>query len=129
MTAAFSAVGIVAADMGASLAFYRRIGVDIPAGAETQPHVEVELPGGLRILWDTVETVRSFAPDYKPGPGGGMALAFACDGPGHVDGLYADLLAAGYTGQCAPWDAVWGQRYAVVHDPDGNWVDLFAPLP
>jgi uncharacterized glyoxalase superfamily protein PhnB len=27
-----------------------------------------------------------------------------------------------------PWDAFWGQRYAVVHDPDGNGVDLFCPL-
>lgn len=24
--------------------------------------------------------------------------------------------------------AFWGQRYAVVRDPDGNDVDLFAPL-
>jgi len=24
---------------------------------------------------------------------------------------------------------VWGMRYAVVHDPDGTPVDLFAPLP
>jgi len=27
-----------------------------------------------------------------------------------------------------PWDAFWGQRYAIVRDPDGNGVDLFAPL-
>ncbi|GAA4954573.1 VOC family protein [Streptomonospora halophila] len=128
MTAAFSAVGIVTADMGASLAFYRRIGMDIPAGAESMPHVEVELPGGLRILWDTVETVRSFIPDWEPASGGGLALAFACDGPRGVDRLYADLTGAGYTGLRSPWDAVWGQRYAVVCDPDGHWVDLFAPV-
>ena len=28
-----------------------------------------------------------------------------------------------------PWDAFWGQRYAIVTDPDGNHVELFAPLP
>lgn len=28
-----------------------------------------------------------------------------------------------------PSDAFWGQRYATVHDPDGNPIDLFAPLP
>lgn len=27
-----------------------------------------------------------------------------------------------------PFDAPWGQRYATVLDPDGNGVDLFAPL-
>jgi hypothetical protein len=32
--------------------------------------------------------------------------------------------------QCClePWDAFCGQRYAEVEDPDGNVVDLFAPL-
>ncbi|MGB5655838.1 MAG: glyoxalase, partial [Acidimicrobiia bacterium] len=28
----------------------------------------------------------------------------------------------------APFDAFWGQRYATVLDPDGNGVDLFAPI-
>jgi uncharacterized glyoxalase superfamily protein PhnB len=58
-----------------------------------------------------------------------MSLAFACDGPGDVDATYARLTAAGHEGHLAPWDAVWGMRYAVLHDPDGNSVDLFAPLP
>ena len=39
------------------------------------------------------------------------------------------LTGAGYDGALAPWDAEWGMRYAVVHDPDGTPVDLFAPLP
>ena len=37
------------------------------------------------------------------------------------------LVSLGYDGYKKPWDAFWGQRYAVVHDPDGNAVDLFAP--
>ncbi|MUL44103.1 glyoxalase [Streptomonospora sp. PA3] len=128
MTAAFSAVGIVAADMGASLEFYRRIGVDIPDGSDGLPHVEAKLPGGLRIMWDTEETVKSFAPDWQRAPGGGVALAFDCGSAEGVDRLYAELTAVGYTGHREPWNAVWGQRYAVILDPDGNWVDLFAPL-
>ena len=31
-------------------------------------------------------------------------------------------------GHKEPWDAFWGQRYASVKDPDGNQIDLFAPL-
>jgi uncharacterized glyoxalase superfamily protein PhnB len=38
------------------------------------------------------------------------------------------LTGAGYEGHLPPWDAVWGMRYAVVHDPDGTPVDLFADL-
>jgi catechol 2,3-dioxygenase-like lactoylglutathione lyase family enzyme len=124
-----SAVGLVVDDMARSLAFYRRLGLDLPASADAEPHVELELPGGLRLLWDTVDTVRSFDPAWQPPSGGHrVALAFRCQAPGDVDLAYADLVDAGHDGHLAPWDAFWGQRYAVVHDPDGNAVDLFAPL-
>lgn len=130
MTPRIDAVGLVVADMGRSLGFYRRLGIALPADADTEPHVEATLPGGWRLLWDTTETVRAFDSRWDPPTGGpGVSLAFACDTPHEVDAVYADLVGAGYEGHLEPWDAFWGQRYAVVHDPDGNGVDLFAPLP
>ncbi|GII51902.1 glyoxalase [Planotetraspora thailandica] len=129
MAPSFNLVGLVVADIGASLAFYRRLGLDLPESADNEPHVETTLPGGLRLAWDTVEIIRSFDPDWTPPTGGSrVSLAFLCDDPGEVDNVYADLVKAGYEGHRPPWDAVWGQRYAVVLDPDGNTVDLFAPL-
>ena len=128
-TAQFSAIGIVASDMARTLAFYRRLGLDVPADADTAPHVEVALPGGLRLLFDTEDTIRSFHPTWRPPTGGGrMALAFAMADAAAVDAAYAELTTAGHHGELAPFDAFWGQRYAVLHDPDGNGVDLFAPL-
>jgi catechol 2,3-dioxygenase-like lactoylglutathione lyase family enzyme len=122
-------IGIVVNDMTRSLAFYRNLGLEAPEGAEQEPHVEIELPGGLRLAFDTVETIRSFDPEWSPPSGGHrMALAFRFDTPADVDRAYDELLARGYDGYKAPWDAFWGQRYAEVHDPDGNLVDLFAPL-
>ncbi|MFE6777047.1 VOC family protein [Streptomyces sp. NPDC057702] len=131
MTPRFDLIGMVVDDMATSLTFYRRLGLDLPADADDQPHVETTLPGGLRIAWDTVATVRSFDPDWTPPPGGGhrLGLAFACDSPDEVNTLYAELTRDGYAGHREPWDAFWGQRYAVLHDPDGNTVDLFAALP
>jgi uncharacterized glyoxalase superfamily protein PhnB len=129
MAPSLNLIGLVVADMGRSLAFYRRLGLDIPAAADTEPHVEVTLPGGLRLAWDTVGTIRSFDQDWTPPTGGArVSLAFACDSPAEVDRVYADLVEAGYAGHRPPWDAFWGQRYAIVLDPDGNSVDLFAPL-
>ncbi|WP_405841385.1 VOC family protein [Streptomyces platensis] len=126
----FAAIGMVVADMPAALAFYRRLGLDIPADADTAPHAEAPLPGGLRLMWDSHETARAIDPDWTPPQGGTpTGLAFECTGPAEVDKLYAELTDAGYTGEKPPWDAFWGHRYAVVQDPDGHGVDLFAPLP
>lgn len=129
MSTRFDAVGLVVSDMAASVAFYRGLGFAFPEGAEREPHAEAELPGGLRLLLDTEETVRSFHPGWRAPSGGGRAsLALRCDGPAEVDAVYEALVGAGHHGELKPWDAFWGQRYAVVHDPDGNGVDLFAPL-
>src|SRR6202042_1848270 len=38
---------LVVADMAATLAFYRHVGLDIPPDADQEPHVDVELSGGL----------------------------------------------------------------------------------
>jgi catechol 2,3-dioxygenase-like lactoylglutathione lyase family enzyme len=129
MTPQLDLVGIVVADMAAALAFYRRLGLEIPADGDGEPHVEVTLAGGLRLAWDTVETIHSFDPEWKAPTGGHrMGLAFRCADPAEVDRVYAELVGAGYAGHHEPWDAFWGMRYAVVLDPDDNPVDLFAPL-
>jgi catechol 2,3-dioxygenase-like lactoylglutathione lyase family enzyme len=121
-------VGIVVQDMARTLAFYRQLGLEIPADADGEPHVEATLPNGLRVAWDTVETIRSFDPDWMPASGGSrIGLAFLCDSPAEVDSVYAMLTGLGYEGHKEPWDAFWGQRYATLRDPEGNGVDLFAP--
>jgi catechol 2,3-dioxygenase-like lactoylglutathione lyase family enzyme len=129
MKARLDLIGIVVKDMGRSLAFYRELGMDVPEDADGQPHVEATLPGGLRLAWDTVETIRSFLPDWEPPSGGQrIGLAFLLDSPPGVDAAYERLVSLGYEGHKEPWDAPWGQRYALVRDPDGNGVDLFCPL-
>lgn len=122
-------VGMVVRDMAASLRFYRLLELAVPEGVEGEPHVEVTTPNGYRIAWDTLEMIKGMDPDYVENPvGQRMSLAFKCDTPAEVDTLHGRVVEAGYTSHKAPWDAFWGQRYAVVVDPDGNTVDLFAAL-
>ncbi len=128
----FDAIGFAVADMDASLAFYERLGLEVvmPPGEEGM-HAELGLPGGLRLMLDSHETIKMFDPDFEPlafDAPRGASIAFLCDDAAAVDAAYADLTGAGYRGHKEPWDAFWGQRYAVVKDPDGNTVDLFAPL-
>ncbi len=122
-------VGVVVADMARALAFYRLLGLDVPADADSEPHVEVHLPGGMRLAFDTEATIASFHPGWRPGSGGRVGLAFAVPDAAAVDAAYAELTAAGHHGELEPFDAFWGMRYASVRAPDGTGVDLFAPLP
>lgn len=121
-------IGIVVSDMGASLRFYRLLGLAIPEGVESEPHVEVITPNGYRIAWDSEELMRSIHPAWVTPVGQRMGLAFKCGSPAEVDALYERIVSCGYHGHIAPWDAFWGQRYAVVADPDGMLLDLFAQL-
>ncbi|AMB58647.1 VOC family protein [Microterricola viridarii] len=130
MTVRLDLIGFVVADMAASLDFYRKLGLEIPAGAESEDHVELTLPGGLRLGWDTIDVVKSFDPDWVAPVGGHrMVPAFLCDSPAELDALFSELVGDGAVAHKEPWDAFWGQRYAILLDPDGNSVELFAPLP
>lgn len=127
MAPTFNAIGIVVTEMARSLAFYRMLGLAIPASDDAEGHVEWEGPGGLRIMFDSTSVVHSYDPDWQPPVGGpAMSLAFDCGTPEEVDQLAAEIAQAGFTVHREPWDAFWGQRYATVLDPDGNRIDLFA---
>ena len=122
-------IGMVVRDMGAALRFYRALGLAIPENQDDQPYVEVITPNGYRISWNSLAMTKQIDPDWtEPTGSQRLGIAFKCDTPAEVDATYQRLVDAGYHGHKPPWDAFWGQRYAVVDDPDGNHVDLFAPL-
>lgn len=120
-------VGYVVKDMAATLAFYRILGLEIAEGVEGEDYVEVITANGYRLSWNTEAMTKQLYPHWNGGSGR-IAVAFKCATPTEVDDLYAKVIEAGYQSEKEPYDAFWGQRYAVVYDPDGNSVDLFAPL-
>ncbi|WP_202803287.1 VOC family protein [Tsukamurella sp. 1534] len=122
----FDAIGMVTENLSASLDFYRRLGLDIPAGSDGEPHVEAALPGGMRLMWDTADMIRQHDPDWARPTGQNATLCVLCSAPAVVDEVHAELTGAGYGSAMQPFDAPWGQRYAGVLDPDGYQVQLFA---
>jgi uncharacterized glyoxalase superfamily protein PhnB len=122
----FDAIGLVVTDLSATVGFYRLLGVEFGDG--DGGHVEATLSGGIRLMLDTVDVVRSFSQWEEPAGGHRVALAFRCSSPAEVDEIHARAVAAGHRSHVDPFDAFWGQRYATVLDPDSNPVDLFAPL-
>jgi uncharacterized glyoxalase superfamily protein PhnB len=129
-------INIVSANVEASIAFYRRLGVDIPedgvwrtasgihhvsaAEAETTAiHMDLDSSAFARI-WNVGWQGRQDL-------GGRVVVGFKLSSRADVDAVYADLTGAGYVGLQPPYDAFWGSRYAVVEDPDGIAVGLMSP--
>jgi catechol 2,3-dioxygenase-like lactoylglutathione lyase family enzyme len=122
-------VQVFAKDVQRSIAFYRLLGLRVPEPEGPDPHVDVELPGGNRLSFDAEGTITGMHPDWTPPDSAGrVALAFGLVSPAEVDSMFERLTMAGHPASLTPYDAPWGQRYATVLDPDGNMVDLFAPL-
>lgn len=126
MSPQLDAFGLVVSDMARAIAFYRLLGLEFPEGAENEGHAEAQVGGGVRLMLDTEEMVKSFDSDWERGEhvhGG----AYRCESPAEVDAVYKQLLEAGGSGYKEPFDAFWEQRYAQVKDPDGTILDLYAP--
>lgn len=123
-----SAVSIITAHMSRALDFYTKLGLTVDSGGPNEDHSELTSPG-IRVLLDTEDIARAIDPGWiRPTGGPALSLAFECDSPAEVDATFAALTSDGAGTVHAPWDAFWGQRYAVIADPDGNPVDLFATL-
>lgn len=120
-------VGLVVADLPAAARFYRMLGLDFPEVAAGEPYVECKV-NGYRISLNAASLDKDLTPDWVAPQGQRLGLAFLCESPKHVDDTYAAIVAAGHKGVKAPWDAFWGQRYAIVEEPDGAHVSLFCPL-
>ncbi len=121
-------IGLVVADMGRALAFYRTLGLPVPEGQTDEAHVELHTPGGPTLGFDTEAMVKHLDPNWPQPSGQRVGLQFRCETPADVDATYARVMAAGHGSHTAPWDAFWGQRFARVIDPDGNIVNFFAEL-
>lgn len=121
-------VGLVTKDMAESIRFYRTLGLEVPDPAPGQDYHDTKLASGVRLSWNTVDLIKQVDPHWNEANGPRLGIAFACASPADVDSTYRRLVDAGFNGSKEPWDAFWGYRYALLRDPDGNSVDLFAPL-
>ena len=121
-------IDIVVADMGAALTFYRTLGLAAPEGMEGEDQVQVPTPGGATLGFLSEVMMKGHDPHWVQPVGQRVTFACRCDDAAEVDAVYARMTGAGYEGRQAPWDSPWGQRYAMLGDPDGNRVDLFAAI-
>jgi uncharacterized glyoxalase superfamily protein PhnB len=125
----FMMVDLTARDVRATAAFYRLLGVDVPDGSiweqDDMQHVEAALSSDTQLGMNSPAITRSYDPSCESGAP--AVLIFQVDTREAVDGKHAELVAAGHRSHVAPLDAMWGSRYAIVEDPDGNHVGIMSP--
>jgi catechol 2,3-dioxygenase-like lactoylglutathione lyase family enzyme len=131
-------INLVCSDVDTSIAFYRRLGLEIPDGAIWRTptgahHVGAGAPPGDQAIDLDLDST-AFAPFWNSGWKGRSDLAgrvvvgFGVPTRGDVDDIFRDMTGAGYRGLCEPYDAFWGARYAILEDPDGVAVGLMSPV-
>ena len=121
------AIGVVSKNILESVKFYEILGVDLKETGGPD-HLEGTTPSGVRIMLDSADLMKKINPEWKEPTGSGIVLCFKQDSPKDVDELFDKITKAGFRSVKAPWDAFWGQRYSSVQGPDGNQIDIFAPL-
>ena len=121
-------VGVIVEDMGRAVEFYRRLGLDVPDGAEEQEHVEVGM-SGLTFFISTKHANARWDPARMDAAGGyRIVLEFYLESREVLDAKYAELTGFGYPSHCAPYDLTPELRFAMVDDPDGNTILLSASV-
>lgn len=116
-------VGIIVESMEPAILFYEYLGFEV-LGQKDADYVELN-NGGIRISLNTKKMVEGIYGYLPKSEGDKIELAFLCDSSKEIDQLCEKIKEFGYEVFREPWQAFWGQYYAIIKDPDGNLLSLF----
>jgi uncharacterized glyoxalase superfamily protein PhnB len=131
-------LNIVSGDPAASVAFYRRLGVEIPdegiwrtpSGIHHVNSAEHTIAGRGSLELDSMAFAQLWNPAWhgRSDLRGRIVIGFHVPTRDTVDDIFRDMTGAGHRGLREPHDAFWGARYAILEDPDGIAVGLMSPV-
>jgi catechol 2,3-dioxygenase-like lactoylglutathione lyase family enzyme len=131
-------INLVCGDLDASIAFYRKLGVEISdAGvwrtATGAHHANATAPSGhpaIHFDFDSTAFAQLWNAGWKGRTDlrGRVVVGFRVPTRSGIDDLFRDMTGAGYRGLQEPQDGFWGARYAIIEDPDGLAVCLMSPI-
>lgn len=121
-----NAVGVTAKNLKESTKFYELLGFKFQEFKDDEQHVDsIPEEGSIRLMIDSIEMIEGILGE-KPTPSNHSTFALEYNSSSEVDDVINKLKQEGYNIVKEPWDAFWGQRYAIVKDPNGYMVDLYA---
>ncbi len=111
-----SAVTFVTGDMARSVRFYASLGFEMRYGGESADFTSFHVGTGYLNL--------SYLANSGDVSGWGRAIFYVED----VDAMHARVVEAGFVPEFAPREAVWGERYFHLQDPDGHELSFARPV-
>ena len=121
-----SAIGIITEDLNKSKEFYELFGFNFESFGDGN-HLEAS-NGNIKIMLDSVELAKKLDPNFEYQLNSVINLCFEFKTLDELSTKFSELKSKGFLIHKEPFDAFWGQKYAVVLDPSGNKVDLFCEL-
>ena len=128
-------VGLIVEDMARAVAFYRRLGLDLPDDSAAKTHVEVKMGNGLTFFldskparWDPGFVRMADSGHTEAAEGYHTVFEFYLKTQTAVKAKYTELMTFGYQGQRAPYATSFGMCFALVKDPDGHTILLSGDL-
>jgi len=110
-------------DLDASIAFYRRLGLDVPDPIGGRPVTVHRMGSGVSLLLTTAFASRYDPKVERPTGGYQQLLEFFVGEDAMVENVWSMLTEAGYLGRMPPTKTA-GPFAAMVDDPDGNVILL-----
>lgn len=124
-----TAVAVSSKNIPKTVEFYQLLGFEFGKFSPSDDHVEpITQDGSARLMIDSAKLTKELT-GSEPKAANHSIFALEYESPDEVDDVAKKVKEAGFKLTTEPWDAFWGQRYAVVQDPDGYKVDLYAYLP
>jgi len=123
-----NAIGITTTNLAKTVEFYTLLGFEFPDHKPDEQHLEPKISvGSAKLMIDSHDLIKEIL-GTDPVPSNHSAFALEYETPKELDEIVQKLKNSGFIITKKPWDAFWGQRYAIVEDPDGYKVDLYASL-
>lgn len=120
-------VGLSAKNIDESVKFYKILGFEFEEYASSDQHVETTNEKGAKLMLDSEKLLVELNGESTR-PGNKSAFAMLFKSTEELNSTAKKLKETGYKFKKEPWDAFWGQRYAVSIDPNEYLVDLYAYL-
>ena len=113
-------------DLDATKDFYAALGLNVEPVSDM--FARATWSEEVMLEFGTTALTGSYDPNFvEPGHLSKSTINFEVASEAEVDTKFEALTTLGYTGHLAPIDALWGARFAIVEDPDGNFIGLHSP--